>query len=118
MPYQENSFECCKGKLFCLDECFVLYDTKRWKLFKRIKSSLSDRESKNESFFGKRVLRLIEMFSRYCENRKRIIYSETSDMLSWTCIASGKFVCTQIIIVIVTVVISVHQSLKKKNNRK
>ena len=47
---EKNSFECCKGKLFCLNESFVSHDTRRWKLFKRIKSSFSDRESKDESF--------------------------------------------------------------------
>ena len=47
---EKNSFECCKGKLFHLDESFVSHDTRRWKLFKRIKSSLSDRESKDETF--------------------------------------------------------------------
>ena len=36
--------------LFHLDESFVSHDAKQWKLFKRIKSSLSDRESKDESF--------------------------------------------------------------------
>ena len=44
---ENNSFECCKGKLFRLDESFVSHDTK---LFKRIKSSLSDRELKDECF--------------------------------------------------------------------
>ena len=43
-------FVCCKGKLFRLDESFVSHDTKQWKLFKRIKSSLSDKELKDESF--------------------------------------------------------------------
>ena len=37
---EKNSFERCKGKLFRLDESFVSHDTKRCKLFKRIKSSL------------------------------------------------------------------------------
>ena len=46
---KKNSFGCCMGKLFRLDESFVSHDTKRWKLSKRIKSSLSDRESKDES---------------------------------------------------------------------
>ena len=77
---QKNSMECCKEKLFYLDESFVSHGTKRWKLFKRTRSSLSDRESKDESF-SKRVLRLIKMFTRYCENRKRIIYSEASYIL-------------------------------------
>ena len=44
---EKNSFGCCKGELSHLDESFVSHDTK---LFKRIKSSLSDRESKDESF--------------------------------------------------------------------
>ena len=44
---EKNSFGCCKRKLFHLDESFVSHDTK---LFKRIKSSLSDKESKDESF--------------------------------------------------------------------
>ena len=35
--------------LFRLDESFVSRDTKRWKLFKRIKSTLTDRELKDES---------------------------------------------------------------------
>ena len=65
-----------KGKLFRLDESFVSHDTK---LFKRIKSSLSNRESKDKSFFKKKVLILIKVFTRYCENRKRAIYSETLD---------------------------------------
>ena len=73
---QKNSFGCCKGKLFCLDESFVSHDTKRWKLFERIKSSLSDRKSKDKSL-KKRILRLIKVFTRYYENRKRIIYSKT-----------------------------------------
>ena len=47
---QKYSFVCCNGKLFRLDESFVSHDTERWKLLKRIKSSLSDRESKDESF--------------------------------------------------------------------
>ena len=47
---EKNSFGCCKGKLFRLDESFVSHDIKRWKLFQRIKSGLSDRESKDESF--------------------------------------------------------------------
>ena len=47
---EKNSLGSCKEKLFRLDESFVSHDTKRWKLFKRIKSSLSDRESKDESF--------------------------------------------------------------------
>ena len=47
---EKSSFGCFKEKLFCLDESFVSHDTKRWKLFKRIKSSLFDRESKDESF--------------------------------------------------------------------
>ena len=47
---EKNSFGCRKGKLFPLVESFVSHDTKRWKLFKRIKSSLSDRESQDESF--------------------------------------------------------------------
>ena len=42
-------FVCCKGKLFCFDESFVSHDTKRWKLFKRIKSNVSDRASKDKS---------------------------------------------------------------------
>ena len=47
---EKNSLRCCKGKLFRLDESFISHDTKRWKLFKRMKSNLSDRESKDESF--------------------------------------------------------------------
>ena len=47
---KKDSFGCCKGKLFRLDESFVSHDTKRWKLSKKIKSSLSDRKSKDESF--------------------------------------------------------------------
>ena len=47
---QKNSFKHCKGKLFRLDESFVSHDTKRWKLFKRIQSSPSDRKSKDKSF--------------------------------------------------------------------
>ena len=49
--------------------------------FEKIKSSLSDRESKDEFFLKARVLILIKVFTRYCENRKRAIYSETSDSL-------------------------------------
>ena len=45
----QDSLRGCKGKLFRLDESFVSHDIKRWKLFKRTKSSLSDRESKDES---------------------------------------------------------------------
>ena len=29
------------------------------------------------NLFKKRVLKLIKMFTRYCENRKKVIYSET-----------------------------------------
>ena len=47
---KKNSLGCYKVELFRLDESFLSHDTKRWKLFKRIKSSLSDRESKDESF--------------------------------------------------------------------
>ena len=50
---EKNSFECCKGKLVRLDESFVSHDTKQSKLFKRIKSSLSDRESKDKYFLKK-----------------------------------------------------------------
>ena len=50
---EKDSLRCCKGKLFRLDESFVLHDIKRWKLFKRIKSSLFDRESKDESSLKK-----------------------------------------------------------------
>ena len=32
------------------------------------------------NFFKRRVLRLIKMFRRFCDNRKRIIYSEISDV--------------------------------------
>ena len=32
------------------------------------------------NLFKKRVLRLINVFMRYCENRKRIIYSKTPDI--------------------------------------
>ena len=73
---EKTLFECCKRKLFRLYESFVSHDTKRCKLFKRIKSSLSDRESKNESFLKKRVLKLIKELTRYCENRKGTMYSE------------------------------------------
>ena len=68
------SFGYCKKKLFRLGESFVSHDTKRWKLFNRVKSSLPNTELKD-----RRVLRLIKMFTRYCDNRKRIIYSETPD---------------------------------------
>ena len=47
---KKKSFRYCRGKLFRLYESFVSHETKRWKLFKRIKSSLSDREEKDESF--------------------------------------------------------------------
>ena len=47
---KKNSFGYYKGKLFRLDESLVSHDTKRWKLFKRIKSSPSDSELKDESF--------------------------------------------------------------------
>ena len=50
---EKNSFGCYKGKLFRLDESFVSHATKRWKLFEKIKSSLSDRKSKDESFLKK-----------------------------------------------------------------
>ena len=50
---KKKSLGCYKGKLFRLDESLVSHDTKRWKLFQRIKSSLSDRESKDESFYKK-----------------------------------------------------------------
>ena len=76
---QKTSFGCCKRKLSRLYESFVSHDTKRCKLSKRIRSSLSGRESKDE-FFLKRVLRSVKIFTRYCENRKRIIYSKIPDI--------------------------------------
>ena len=54
--------------LFRLYESFVSHNTK---LIKRMKSNLSDRQSKDESFS--------KVLTRYCENRKRTIYSETLD---------------------------------------
>ena len=66
-------------KKFRLDDSFISHNTKLYKLFKRIYLI----ENRKTNLFKKRILILIKVFTRYCENRKRIIYSETPDKAAY-----------------------------------